>query len=162
MNDKTIRAALRGNAEAAKACTEAGVAIPCHACGGECVHIDDKSFGDIIICKKTGCPGGQHVFFSNVHEALKAHNTRAPLPTEPNEPLTLDELREMQIATPVWMERRIVRSNGKRIPIPKGWAFVKRVGDDLCIMNGITIKLISLDDADQMTAYRRPPEGVGK
>lgn len=103
MDKHIVRRAMAGDEDAQQACTEAGEALPCHACGGECKHIDDEAFGDIVICQKAGCSGGQHVFYPNAHEALTAHNTRAKLQEEPNEALTLEELREMG-GQPVWVE----------------------------------------------------------
>ena len=45
MDQTTIDRALLGDPEAAKACTEAGVAIPCPFCGGTNLYIDGYEHG---------------------------------------------------------------------------------------------------------------------
>lgn len=127
MDDTTKWKALWGDRAAQEECTRAGVALSCHVCGGECDAVEQSGFGSVIVCGDCGCPGGQHVFFPSTHEALKAHNTRAPLPgenehfhlpdwyikshpemfgqapEEPNGALTISELTGM-LGKPVWLD----------------------------------------------------------
>lgn len=146
MDKHIVRRAMAGDEDAQQACTEAGEALPCHACGGECKHIDDEAFGDIVICQKAGCSGGQHVFYPNAHEALTAHNTRAKLQEEPNEALTLEELREMNGA-PVYVTVATKRGDAY-------WCIVDAYNGLFTHAAGTRF---SFND-QRVTAYRRPPE----
>lgn len=84
MNDKTIRAAMAGDQEAQRRCTEAGVALPCPFCGDGRVsqrvyHAGPMSYACAGCYAKTGqC--------SEQQQALAAWNTRAALPAETNPP----------------------------------------------------------------------------
>lgn len=114
---ETINGALRGDRAAQDECTQAGYALPCHACGGSCKHVEDKAFGDIIICEARNCPGGQHVFYPSLQDALRAHNTRAPLPEEPKEALTgwidcRERVPDAGIRVLIWRTRK---TPGRRI-----------------------------------------------
>lgn len=92
--DSRIRAAMQGDAKAAWELTEAGVAIPCGACAGECTVYREKGFGWAVVCEDASCPGWLDNWYDTQEDALRAHNTRANL-QGPNEALTLSELREM-------------------------------------------------------------------
>ncbi|MDL2318206.1 Lar family restriction alleviation protein [Eubacteriales bacterium OttesenSCG-928-A19] len=94
MDDKTIRAAMRGDKEAERACTEAGVALPCPFCGGDGYRIKFEDGSGHFGCKnadgnneKCGLllPRVSFGKYRTDSAALAAWNTRAPLPEEPNE-----------------------------------------------------------------------------
>lgn len=62
MDNKTITRALKGDPDAAAACTAAGIAIPCGHCGGEARH--KKGFPSqqrsgcrqsLVQCASCGC-----------------------------------------------------------------------------------------------------------
>ena len=72
MDQITIDRALLGDPEASKACTEAGVAIPCPFCGGSDIEIDEH------IAQCVACDAWGDVYKSKA-EALSAWNRRADL-----------------------------------------------------------------------------------
>ena len=71
-----VRAALLGDHEAAKRLTEAGVLIPCSACGdinAKICYVCGDHFG---MCKTCG---GTGPFKNTEYDARLAWNTRAPI-----------------------------------------------------------------------------------
>ena len=104
---------------------------------GLCYAIHHDGWGDCILCTDAhdlplgGC------FFDTAEEAFQA----IPTLTQPNEPLTLEELREMDEPTPVWWERAGL------------WCLCER--GFIITPNG---NIYEFEEND-WTFYRRPPEG---
>ena len=73
----------------------------------------------------------------------------------PNEPLTLDELREMD-GQPVWVK---CLKPDKYTYLPVGWRILKTaITGNFGVWNG-NCALIERDYGTDWLAYRRPPEG---
>ena len=107
---------------------------------GLCYAIHHDGWGDCILCTDAhdlplgGC------FFDTAEEAFQA----IPTLTQPNESLTLEELREMD-GEPVWFDTI------------KRWGIVRVCG------YGISVLTKSGEyDVTRMKFYRRPPEGEEK
>lgn len=80
---------------------------------------------------------------------------RAPTLTPPNEPLTLDELREMD-GQPVWV--KCLKPDKYTYP-PVGWRILETaITGNFGVWNGDCV-LIERDYGTDWLAYRRPPEG---
>ena len=78
MDQTTIDRALLGDPEAAKACTEAGVAIPCPFCGGEASLGKTPTHKYQVWCPQCACINMGR-FYPTAEEALTAWNRRADL-----------------------------------------------------------------------------------
>lgn len=98
VDGNTIALALRGDREAQRVCTEAGYALPCAHCGSK-VHMTSHLEAGVpsgasghettIKCLNGSC-GATITRWAlkkswSIESALKAHNTRAPLPEVANE-----------------------------------------------------------------------------
>jgi len=123
---------------------------PCPFCGGEAKFGANKSCCGRTVridCTNPEC-GGCVTTFSSKAEATKAWNRRAQ---QPNEPLTLDELRQM-IGQWVWVE-------SKDVLCPNGWYRVEPQFRETISLAGVdgTIYETSIANGDS-AAYRRPPE----
>lgn len=88
IDSKTIEKAMRGDREASKKCTEAGVAIPCPYCGSAGHIVKHADGSGHVGCKEAdihiGSPHWSMVLvsfgkFHSERDALKIWNTRAAL-----------------------------------------------------------------------------------
>lgn len=124
---------------------------------GLCYAIHHDGWGDCILCTDAhdlplgGC------FFDTAEEAFQA----IPTLTQPNEPLTLEQLREMG-GEPVWVTSARERGN-----IPSRWVLFagvsksKRNSDVFAFATtgGIAQGYEAVNYGKTWNAYRRPPEG---
>lgn len=127
---------------------------PCPFCGGEAKFGANKSCCGRTVridCTNPEC-GGCVTTFSSKAEATKAWNRRTQ---QPNEPLTLDELRQM-IGQWVWVE-------SKDVLYPNGWYRVEPQFRETISLAGVdgTIYETSITNGDS-AVYRRPPEAGEK
>lgn len=123
---------------------------PCPFCGGEAKFGANKSCCGRTVridCTNPEC-GGCVTTFSSKAEATKAWNRRTQ---QPNEPLTVDELRKM-IGQWVWVE-------SKDVLCPNGWYRVEPQFRETISLAGVdgTIYETSIANGDS-AAYLRPPE----
>ena len=90
----------------------------------------------------------------------------APTLTPPNEPLTLDELREMN-GEPVWViyDQDAANTTPGFAPLAF-WALVEVAKNSVFLVNNFGGRTAYADDQDLdwegITVYRRPPEGEGE
>ena len=83
--------------------------------------------------------------------------------TPPNEPLTLEELRQMD-GEPVWVvyDQDAAKTTPGFDPLTL-WALVEATKDSVFLTNNLGGRTAYADDQDLawegITAYRRPPEG---
>ena len=101
-------------------------------CNGLCYAIHHDGLGDCILCTDGhDMPLGH--FFDTAEEVFQAISTL----TQPNEPLTWEELREMDEPTPVWWEKAgywclcergfIITPNGNIYEFEENdWTFYRR------------------------------------
>ena len=75
--DNDVRAALRGDKEAAKRLTEKGVLVPCAGCGGE-----NAKHRAVMAYVMIECPCGFMAVGYDLEEARRTWNTRAPILSE--------------------------------------------------------------------------------
>ena len=86
-----------------------------------------------------------------------------PTLTQPNEPLTLEELREMD-GEPVWVvyDQDAAKTTPGFDPLTL-WALVEVTKDSVFLTNNLGGRTAYADDQDLawagITVYRRPPEG---
>lgn len=120
---------------------------PCPFCGGEAVCVKGFVGVNVFKCKKCGAIVSFNNDYYNTHKdkAFKAWNRRYE---PPNEPLTLDELRQMD-GDPVWVTSAI----GER-PM---WYIVDVEESDLKNPWDRTT-LEKLDKGHPYKAYRRRPK----
>ena len=88
------------------------------------------------------------VLLSDVSKMMREWVERQPTLTPPNEPLTLEQLREMD-GEPVWVETKAGL---------KFWGIVTKI----CVSSGDGRYLLITEDTEYgqtWVAYRRPPEG---
>ena len=118
---------------------------------GLCYAIHHDGWGDCILCTDAhdlplgGC------FFDTAEEAFQA----IPTLTQPNEPLTLEELREMD-GDPVWGKSLITGKPGewfilRVVEMSKTW-FIACAGAEQGFGDKDTY-------GETWVVYRRPPEG---
>jgi hypothetical protein len=123
-------------------------------CGGEAKFGANKSCCGRTVridCTNPECRGCVTTFSSKA-EATKAWNRRVQ---QPNEPLTLDELRQM-IGQWVWVE-------SKDVLCPNGWHRVEPQFREAVSLEGVdgTIYETSIANGDSVS-YRCPPEAGEK
>lgn len=118
---------------------------------GLCYAIHHDGWGDCILCTDAhdlplgGC------FFDTAEEAFQA----IPTLTQPNEPLTLDDLRKIDTVTPLWVHdlswgRHKPRLMLVRYVASRYWSCVDFDG----------FEIVKADDyGSRYLIYRRPPEG---
>ena len=120
----------------------------CCRCGGPLVTYYCEDRLHLIVCEKCGTLALTKAVAPQVAANL---TLRKPSITPPNEPLTLDELREMD-GEPVWVvmvDKKFSGLNGWYL-VHHGSAYLARIDD------------WELDDDKygvEWLAYRRPPEG---
>ena len=88
------------------------------------------------------------VLLSDVSKMMREWVERQPTLTPPNEPLTLEQLREMD-GEPVWVETKAGL---------KFWGIVTKI----CVSSGDGRYLLITEDTEYgqtWVAYRHPPEG---
>lgn len=95
------------------------------------------------------------VLISDMSKIMRKWVERQPTLTQPNEPLTLEELRKMG-KEPVWV--KCLKPN-KYINPPTGWrALEKSLTVTFGVWDGENV-LIERHYGTDWLAYRRPPEG---
>lgn len=181
-----VKRALLGDQEAAKRLTEAGVLLPCPCCGSEAKF--KKGFPSrqiahcrqaVVQCKKCGVRTVTHrqlpmERWQDVDRAaIEEWNTRAPILSAGkmemlealNDPLTLEQLREMG-GDPVYI---IAKGMGiAEWNVIKGKDYItlsydqptigfKTVTEGIEFVNGRMFRIDSYGVT--WLAYRRPPEG---
>ena len=119
---------------------------PCPFCGGEARTIGCPQVNEVFVeCRSCGIMTGAKL---SREQVILDWNRRAQ---QPNEPLTLDELRKM-IGQWVWVE-------SKDVLCPNGWYRVEPQFRETISLAGVdgTIYETSIANGDS-AAYRRPPE----
>ena len=100
---------------------------------------------DRLLRELTALSHGQ-VWPGWTYDGIRLLIERQPTLTQPNEPLTLDELREMD-GEPVWVE-------SKNNPALSGWGIML---ENIC---SAYHDIFSIEQYNKTwLAYRRPPEG---
>ena len=104
------------------------------------------------IAKKLAKSDAQKALMGRVMYVIE-HTPTLPQPS--NEPLTLEQLREMD-GEPVWVE---CLKPDKYVDPPKKWRILeKSITGDFGVWNGENALIERVYGADWL-AYRRPPEG---
>lgn len=110
--------------------------------------------GDRLLRELTALSHGQ-VWPGWTYEGIRLLIERQPTLTPPNEPLTPDELREMD-GQPVWV--KCLKPDKYTYP-PVGWRILETaITGNFGVWNGDCV-LIERDYGTDWLAYRRPPEG---
>jgi len=123
---------------------------PCPFCGGEARIIGYPQGNEVFVeCRSCGVMTGAKLSRGQV---ILEWNRRVQ---QPNEPLTVDELRQM-IGQWVWVE-------SKDVLCPNGWYRVEPQFRETISLAGVdgTIYETSITNGDS-AVYRRPPEAGEK
>lgn len=120
----------------------------------------DAEFLEQEISKWINCPGDGEYYcgYDNALTAVLDLIADAPTLTPPNDPLSIEQLREMD-GEPVF----VVIDDG--IEPLKMWALVEYIAEEQCLTLtnnlGGRSQYYTADDLEiyHITAYRRPPEG---
>ena len=107
--------------------------------------------GDRLLRELTALSHGQ-VWPGWTYEGIRLLIERQPTLTPPNEPLTLDELREMN-EEPVWVQNM-------EEPEKSRWRLLYWDRGKYLVLQGISVRGYLLEEyGKSWLAYRRPPEG---
>lgn len=125
-------------------------------------HVDGTTTPDCYIVES-----GEH-FWGGVDSVEERNNlmvtpVEMPTLTPPNEPLTIEQLREMD-GEPVWVvyDQDAAKTTPGFDPLTL-WALVEVTKDSVFLTNNLGGRTAYADDQDLewagITVYRRPPEG---
>lgn len=155
MMDSKIKAAMLGDAKVARELTEAGILLPCPVCGGPggiAGYPGDNEYSPA--CIKCGVMIDE--WFASKTEAINAWNRRANL-QEPNEALTLEELRGMD-GEPVYLIYNTDGNGMWRVYHGMDYNASGASGPDTYVRFEDNSSLELSQMGSTWLAYRRPPE----
>ncbi len=119
----------------------------------------DRKQAVTILKRKTTIPGDGYTW-EQINEAI---DMAIAALSPPNEPLTIEQLREMD-GEPVWVvyDQDAAKTTPGFDPLTL-WALVEVTKDSVFLTNNLGGRTAYADDQDLawagITAYRRPPEG---